>query len=126
MLLLTAAVGVETAAAAALEEVIVTAQKREQKAQDVGIAMTVMNGDEIASLHYTNASDLAAQSPGVETRRQFPSAALRSNFFIRGVGSTDFNDATETPIASLRRRLLHDLAEHHGLLTDGHRPCRKS
>ncbi len=89
----------QTAAAAALEEVIVTAQKREQKAQDVGIAMTVMSGDEIASLHYTNASDLAAQSPGVETRRQFPNRGLRSNFFIRGVGSTDFNDATETPIA---------------------------
>lgn len=87
------------ATAAELEEVIVTAQKREQNAQDVGIAITSMTGQELTSSHLTNASDIAARTPGVLARRQFPSRGLRSNFFIRGVGSTDFNDATETPVA---------------------------
>lgn len=88
-----------SAVAQQLEEIVVTAQKREQNLQDVGIAMTALNGDDIVNLHYTNTSDIVAQSPGVLARRQFPSRGLRSNFFIRGVGSTDFNDATETPVA---------------------------
>lgn len=99
VLLLTTAAGTQTATAAGLEEIVVTAQRREQNLQEVGIAITSMTGEELASLHLTNASDIAAQTPGVQARRQFPSRGLRSNFFIRGVGSTDFNDATETPVA---------------------------
>jgi len=85
-------------AAEELTEIVVTAQKREQKAQDVGIAMSVLTGDEMSDLHYTNLQDIVAQSPGVEARNQFPARGLRTNIFIRGVGSTDFNDATETPV----------------------------
>ncbi len=99
VLLLTTAAGTQTATAAGLEEIVVTAQRREQNAQDVGIAITSMTGEELTNMHFTNASDIAAQTPGVLARRQFPSRGLRSNFFIRGVGSTDFNDATETPVA---------------------------
>jgi iron complex outermembrane receptor protein len=99
VLLLAATGGAQSVLAAEIEEVIVTAQKREQKAQDVGIAITTLTGEELAGLHYTNTSDIVAQAPGVLARRQFPSRGLRSNFFIRGVGSTDFNDATETPVA---------------------------
>lgn len=98
VLLLTAAAGTHSAIAAELEEIIVTAQKREQSVQDVGIAINAFTGDELASLNITNTSDIASQSPGVEQRRHFVSRGMLTNFFMRGVGSTDFNDGTESAV----------------------------
>ena len=97
-LVLAAAGGSGSAAAQQLEEIVVTAQKREQSIQEVGIAINSFSGEEIARLNLTNASDLAAMSPGVEMRRHFVSRGMLTNFFMRGVGSTDFNDATESPV----------------------------
>ncbi|MEI6719188.1 MAG: TonB-dependent receptor [Betaproteobacteria bacterium] len=97
--LLVAFGGTPMATADVLPDITVTAQRREQKAQDVGIAMTTMTGEELTQRHYTSASDIVAQTPGVEARNQFPSRGLRTNYFIRGIGSTDFNDATEAPVA---------------------------
>jgi len=37
------------------DEVIVTAQKREESAQDVGISITTLSGEQMESLGYTNA-----------------------------------------------------------------------
>ena len=43
---------------AVLEEIIVTAQKREQNIQDVGIAITAFSGEQLRTLGYTNAPAL--------------------------------------------------------------------
>ena len=42
------------ASAQVLEEVVVTAQKREQNIQDVGISVTAFSGDQIEALGMTN------------------------------------------------------------------------
>ena len=48
---------------AVLEEIVVTAQKREQNLQDVGISVTAFSGNQIRELGYTNTIDIAAQTP---------------------------------------------------------------
>ena len=48
-----------------LEEVIVTAQKREQNLQDVGISVTAYTGDQMKALGVTNTVEISDQVPGV-------------------------------------------------------------
>ena len=49
-----------------LDEIVVTAQRREQRLQDVGIAVTALNSKSIAALGLKDSTDLtrAASSPG--------------------------------------------------------------
>ncbi len=42
-----------------LEEVIVTAQKREQSIQDVGISITAISGEQMEALGIANSSEIA-------------------------------------------------------------------
>jgi len=51
--------------AAVLEEVIVTAQKREQNLQDVGISVTAFSGDQLKNLGVTNTTEITQQIPGM-------------------------------------------------------------
>ena len=51
--------------AGALEEIIVTAQKREQNLQDIGMTITAFTGDDIRDFGFTNAQDLAKQTPAL-------------------------------------------------------------
>ncbi|MEH6581847.1 MAG: TonB-dependent receptor [Halioglobus sp.] len=80
-----------------LEEVIVTAQKREQNAQDVGIAITAYTGDQLDQLGFTKSSDIARFTPGVSVGGNLAGQNLQ--FTIRGVAQNDFNDQTESPVA---------------------------
>ena len=81
-----------------LEEVTVTAQKREQSLQDVSIAITAFSGDDLRGLGVTQSNEFAEQVPNVSIGQQggpdgFPL------FFVRGVGLTDFSNANSGPIA---------------------------
>ena len=49
-----------------LEEIIVTAQKREQNIQDVGIAITAFSGDQMNALGMTNTTEIIQQVPGLD------------------------------------------------------------
>ncbi len=80
----------------ALEEVIVTAQKREQSLQDVGISVTAFSGDQIRQLGYTNSTDIAQQTPGLQVQ-QLHASTTQLN--IRGVSQNDFAVHLEGPIA---------------------------
>ncbi len=83
--------------AAILQEVVVTAQKREQSLQDVGVAVTAFSGDQLRALGLNNSIDLVAQTPGLEANG-FGGGAI-STFSIRGVGQNDFSANQEAPIA---------------------------
>lgn len=80
-----------------LEEVVVTAQKREQAAQDVGIAITAFTGTQLKALGVEESVDVAAFSPGVHTSGNI--AGQNTQFAIRGVTQNDFNDIIEAPSA---------------------------
>ena len=80
-----------------LEEVVVTAQKREQSLQDVGIAVTAMTGDQIEALGFTNAQQVTAMAPGVSTVQ--PNGEANYSIGIRGVTNSDFTTNVESPVA---------------------------
>lgn len=79
-----------------LEEIVITAQKREQGLQDVGIAVTAFSGDQMNELGFTNTVDVALQTPGL-TIQQFNPTFTYLN--IRGISQNDFGDHLEAPIA---------------------------
>jgi iron complex outermembrane recepter protein len=80
-----------------LEEVIVTAQKREQSLQDVGIAVTAFNAEQLRAFNVTESFDVAAYTPGVHISGNL--AGQNVQFTIRGVTQNDFNDIIESPNA---------------------------
>ena len=80
-----------------LEEIIVTAQKREQNIQDVGIAINAFSGAQMRDLGIQRSWDIAAFSPGVHISGNL--AGQNTQFSIRGVTQNDFNDIIEAPVA---------------------------
>ncbi len=82
---------------AVLEEIIVTAQKREQSAQDVGIAVSAFTGEQMEQLGYTNAQQVTAMAPGVSTVQ--PNGEANYAVAIRGVAASDFTTNIESPVA---------------------------
>ena len=80
-----------------MEEIVVTAQKREQNAQDVGIAISAWSGEQIRSLGYTNAQEVTALAPGVSTAQTNGEANYA--IAIRGVANNDFVTNVESPVA---------------------------
>lgn len=85
-------------AQAALEEVVVTAQRREQNLQEVGIAVTAFSAEQVRNMGFGNTVDVAQMTPNLNyTVPQAESSTI--NFFLRGVGLNDFADAQENPVA---------------------------
>ena len=89
--LMSGAANAQTAAPAAdnnggLEEIIVTAQKREQSLQDVPIAVTAVTKDALSTNRVTNVTDLSALAPGVTVRPSLGSSSIPS-FTVRGAVS---------------------------------------
>lgn len=80
-----------------LEEIVVTAQKREQNIQDVGIAINAFSGDQMRDLGIERSWDIAAFAPGVHISGNL--AGQNTQFSIRGVTQNDFNDIIEAPNA---------------------------
>jgi iron complex outermembrane receptor protein len=66
----------------AIEEVIVTAQRREERAQDVPISMTVFSQEQISNANMSSADDLAKYTPSLTSNSAF--GKDNSSFSIRG------------------------------------------
>ncbi|MEM8496590.1 MAG: TonB-dependent receptor [Pseudomonadota bacterium] len=79
-----------------LEEITVTAQKREQNLSDVGISVTAFSGTQIEQLGLTNSIDIAAQTPGLIIQQQHPNITTVN---LRGVSQNDFSSHLEPPVA---------------------------
>ncbi len=89
-----AAVAVEAAAQA--DEIVVTAQKREQNLQDVGISMTAFTGEGLRERGVTDSTDIADFVPNLEIGDP-AGAGSQPTIFIRGVGLNDFNTNNAGP-----------------------------
>ena len=79
----------------ALEEVIVTAQFREQNLQETPLAITAITGDMLEARSQTSIYEVAAQAPNVVLAPQAQANGSGLIAYIRGVGQTDFNFALE-------------------------------
>ena len=72
------------AAAAGIQEVVVTAQRRSENAQDVPIAIQVFSGEELQKLNVANFDDLVKYLPNVTASSQGPGQSL---IFMRGLSA---------------------------------------
>ena len=66
-----------------LEEIVVTAQKKEQGLSEVPISIQVLSGEKIDTLGITSLEDLQTHVPGLMINK----GAAQFNIYIRGVGS---------------------------------------
>lgn len=84
-----------------LEEVVVTAQKREQSTQDVGIAMNVFGGEALEKLKVQTTEDLANYVPNLSVRKtkgeNYPTVTIRGV----GLATGDVNYAMSTSSTAL-------------------------
>jgi iron complex outermembrane receptor protein len=74
--------------ASSLEEVVVTAQKREQNVQDVPIAIDAVSRDRILAQRIAGPDDLLKLLPNLSLKT---ASAVNSGFAIRGVGTQNFH-----------------------------------
>lgn len=70
---------------AGLEEIIVTAQRREERLQDVPIAVSAVTANALRDTGVNSTRELTQIIPSVQVTRSGPSGL----FFIRGVGTTN-------------------------------------
>jgi iron complex outermembrane receptor protein len=75
-----------------IEEIVVTARKREESVQDVPISITAFSGDTLEARGITQIDRLAAITPNLvyQNNPGLSGAANSSTIFIRGVGQSDF------------------------------------
>ena len=81
-----------------LEEVVVTAQFREQNVQDTPLAITAISGDTLEMRSQYSVEEIAAQAPNVNLVAGGAYAGNALVAFIRGVGQVDFIPALEPGI----------------------------
>ena len=100
-----------------LEEVIVTAQKRNQSENDIGIAISTWTGNELRDMGVVSAEDMALRTPGLTVNES--SATRVPLYTIRGVGFQDYStgasstvgiyfDQVAMPYTVMTRGLLFD------------------
>jgi iron complex outermembrane receptor protein len=87
------------AAPAVLEEIVVTAQRRESNIQETPISITNLTGDRL-NARFSGGEDvlaLSAAAPGlyIETSN----GRLAPRFYLRGLGNADFTAAASQPVS---------------------------
>ncbi|MFK7957654.1 MAG: TonB-dependent receptor [Lysobacterales bacterium] len=89
-------------AAAQLEEIVVTAQKREEGLQDTAIAVTAFTAGAIENKNIVDISELANFTPNLVFDTTSPVSGLSSGavIFIRGIGNTDFSLTTDPGVGT--------------------------
>ncbi|MCH8203101.1 MAG: TonB-dependent receptor, partial [Proteobacteria bacterium] len=105
-----AATGVLAPAASAqegvIEEIIVTAQKREQNIQDVPISISTLSGDTL-QIFGSGGEDirmLSARIPGLNAESS--NGRIAPRFYIRGLGNTDFDLAASQPVSIIMDEVI--------------------
>lgn len=82
-----------------LEEIVVTAQKREESLQEVPISVATMQGESLNAL-FSGSEDILALSgrvPGLYAESSNGRSAPR--FYLRGLGNIDFDLAASQPVS---------------------------
>ena len=82
---------------ATTEEVVVTANRREQRVQDVGIVVNEFSAADMQHSGVTDTTDLAQLVPGVYVAGAYGGQSQQFN--IRGVTQSDYLDTIENPVA---------------------------
>jgi iron complex outermembrane receptor protein len=82
--------------ATALDEIVVTAQKRSENLQDVPVSVTAFTADQLKDQRVGDVLALSGLSPGLQIKTDDNAANPR--IFIRGIGVNDFNPRTASAV----------------------------
>jgi len=85
-----------TGSAQVLEEIVVSAQKREENLQDVPISVTAFTGEQLDALGITDFTEITQQIPALQLNAWSPNLTI---FNLRGISQNSFNDNLEGPVA---------------------------
>jgi iron complex outermembrane receptor protein len=86
----------QAASSAAVSEVVVTAQRREQRLQDVPVVVTVLSGDKLAANNVHSVADLVTLTPGLTSTTNGTEGTTIAR--IRGVGNVADNPGLEDAV----------------------------
>ncbi|HUO80120.1 MAG TPA: TonB-dependent receptor [Steroidobacteraceae bacterium] len=87
----------KAAEAGKLEDVIVTAQRREESAQSIGVALSVLSVSALEDAGVGKVNDLQNATPSLEVEPAFGSG--QAQFRLRGVGFIDYTSNNSSPVA---------------------------
>ena len=84
-----------------MEEVVVTAQKREQRSFEVPLSVSTLRGEKSASLRSSgmDVRFLSNRTPSLQMESSF--GRIFPRFYIRGLGNTDFDLNASQPVSIL-------------------------
>lgn len=77
-----------SASATDLSDIVVTAQRREQRADEVGVTINVLSGDDLKAAGTQSIVDLGAVTPNVQIKNVMANSI--TNVSIRGIGLNDY------------------------------------
>ncbi len=89
--------GAESSSPSAIEEIVVTAQKRAQSVQDVPVSVAAIGGDDLERLKITDTNDLANLVPNLQVNNVNGDGA--PVFAVRGITMNDYSVHQASPIA---------------------------
>jgi outer membrane receptor protein involved in Fe transport len=98
---------------AGVDQIVVTAQRREQSGQDVPIALTALSGQDLADRGITNVKGVERVTPSLEIERTFGTG--QPVFTLRGVGFDDYT-ANNAPTVGV---YIDDIAYTAPVMTQG-------
>lgn len=82
-----------------IAEIVVTSQKREERLQDVPLAVSVVSGDAIAASGAVNLEGAQYLVPTLNFRKS--GTTINQSLFLRGVGTSTFSIAGEPSISTV-------------------------
>jgi iron complex outermembrane receptor protein len=92
--------GAGEAAAQTGDEIVVTAQLREQNLQDVPLSISAVSGEQIEQRSQTTLTDITAQMPSLLLQKNPAGQGNSVRVFIRGVGQSDQSPSVEPGVGT--------------------------
>ncbi|MET0987934.1 MAG: TonB-dependent receptor plug domain-containing protein [Steroidobacteraceae bacterium] len=81
-----------------LEEITVTARKREESAQDVPLALTAISGDTLTDRHIVSVTELPQLAPNLSIHEAFASPSV-AVIYLRGFGTSTNDPSVQPPVS---------------------------
>ncbi len=91
--------GISMPASAQIEEIVVTATKREENVQDVPVAVSVLSTETIDNSYAVGLEGLQSLIPSVSYRKG--NTTRNSTVVVRGIGTISFSTAAEPSVATV-------------------------
>ncbi len=88
-----------------VDEIIVTAQRREQASQDVGVSLSVIGGEQLDEKGISVVNDLENAVPNMEVDSQFGGG--QPQFRIRGIGAREYSSNNASTVGIYVDEVAH-------------------